>query len=68
MKNFTLTREVYIAKLKRDISHFKKGGLGICSKKIGLSYSQLYRIINNISQGTLSSWEKIFNYYSKKSN
>lgn len=48
--------------------YFKNGrGWIVCvSKEIGLSYSQLYKIIHRISQGKISSWEKIYKYYEKK--
>ena len=65
-----LMRKKYIEKMLNEI---KKGGgkadtasLSGLAKKIGLSYSQLYRIVNGIRKGTIDSWEKIFLYYSKK--
>ena len=53
-------RKTYTEKLKKEA---KKDGVGPVAKKIGLSYSQLYRIISGISKGTIDSWEKIAKYY-----
>jgi len=58
-------RKTYLKKLNSDIAKHGKGGLKCVSGKIGISYYQLYRIIREISQGTIASWEKIFNYYNK---
>ena len=56
-------RKTYIGKMKNEVG---KGGVSRLSKRIGLSYSQLYRIINGISKGTIDSWEIITLYYKKQ--
>ena len=63
-------RKKYIDKITRDL---RRGGgnqgtarLSDLANKIGLSYSQLYRIIKGISKGTIDSWEKIILFYTKK--
>lgn len=53
-------RKTYIEKLNKEV---EREGLTSVSKKIGLSYSQLYRILHGISRGTIDSWEKIILYF-----
>ncbi len=56
-------RKTYLEKLKSEAG---KKGVARLSKDIGLSYSQLYRIITGISKGTIDSWEIITLYYKKQ--
>jgi DNA-binding phage protein len=56
-------RKTYLEKLKTEAA---KKGVARLSKDIGLSYSQLYRIITGISKGTIDSWEIITLYYKKQ--
>jgi DNA-binding phage protein len=56
-------RKTYLEKLKSEAA---EKGVARLSKDIGLSYSQLYRIITGISKGTIDSWEIITLYYKKQ--
>jgi len=60
-------RKTYIKKLRDDVQKGSgKSSVTQLSRKIGLSYSQLYRIVKGISAGTISSWEKIARYYQQQ--
>jgi len=56
-------RKNYLKKIKKEIKKHGKGGTGYVAAKVGISYFQLYRICRGISQGTISTWEKIIKYY-----
>ena len=56
-------RKKLLDKLNKSLKTKK---LGYLATEIGISYSQLYRIVNGIAEGKISSWEKIVTYYNQK--
>lgn len=52
-----------LRKLNRDIG---KSSIYRVSKRIGLQYSTLFRIVRGQTAGSMPTWEKIAQFYGQK--
>jgi predicted transcriptional regulator len=55
-----MIRNDHLKILRKEAKTFE---LKTLSKRIGITYSSLWRIVNQKSKGSASNWDKIFKYY-----
>jgi len=56
-------RKTLLRKLNKSLKSKK---MKMLAKEIGISYLQLYRIVNELVSGKIETWEKIETYYNQK--
>ena len=56
----TMKKKDYLQKLKKDV---RKVSILRMSKRIGVPYANLYRIVNDQGLGSVKIWYKIEDYY-----
>lgn len=53
-------RKKYLNRLKKDSEKFSVSEM---ARRIEINYYALYRIIKEVSTGSIVNWEKIYKYY-----